>query len=247
MGKYHIPDGNFFTGQSFMANELDLHGDELMVYAIIYGFSQDGTSKMIGGLSYLAAWLGKSKRSAQRAVDALVEKGLVIKHERLENKVRYCDYTVAPRHSVDAIGYGAGAMGGMAYTPQGYGADATKNITLDNKDIDNRDIYSSAFDEFWQAYPKHKDKAAAEKSFEKVMKSGVPLETLLTAIERQKKTEQWSRDGGQFIPYPSTWLNRKKWEDEVQDSEIGESGVPKWCITKDEPQYDPDTGELLPF
>ncbi len=40
------------------------------------------------------------------------------------------------------------------------------------------------------------------------------LETLLTAIRRQKCGSQWSRENGRYIPNPATWLNQGRWEDE---------------------------------
>ena len=55
----------------------------------------------------------------------------------------------------------------------------------------------------------------------------VPLEVLLTAIEKQKESAQWSKDNGQFIPHPTTWLNGKRWEDEVSvfgNGQMGASG-----------------------
>lgn len=67
------------------------------------------------------------------------------------------------------------------------------------------------FDSFWKAYPKKKNKLDAQKAFSKVK---VPIQTLLDAIERQKRSEQWKKEGGQFIPYPATWLNRGAWDDE---------------------------------
>ena len=41
------------------------------------------------------------------------------------------------------------------------------------------------------------------------------METLLSALEQHKKSPQWTKDGGQFIPYPATWLNGKRWKDQV--------------------------------
>lgn len=70
------------------------------------------------------------------------------------------------------------------------------------------------FDEFWAAYPKKKNKLDAQKTFAKIK---VPLQTLLDAIERQKQSEQWKKNSGQFIPYPATWLNRGAWEDETDN------------------------------
>lgn len=73
------------------------------------------------------------------------------------------------------------------------------------------------FEVFWQAYPKKVGKQAAQKSFAKAIKQ-TDLQTLLAAIERQKRGSQWSRDNGQYIPNPATWLNQGRWEDEEMES-----------------------------
>ena len=71
------------------------------------------------------------------------------------------------------------------------------------------------FDVFWAAYPKKKAKADAIKAFKKVQ---APLETILSALQTQKKSDDWIKDNGQFIPYPATWLNGRRWEDDVAPS-----------------------------
>ena len=68
------------------------------------------------------------------------------------------------------------------------------------------------FDCFWRAYPKKMGKAAAKRSFRQVR---IPLDRLLQALERQKRSPQWTRDQGRFIPNPATWLNQARWEDEL--------------------------------
>ena len=70
----------------------------------------------------------------------------------------------------------------------------------------------SAFDDFWAAYPKKTGKGEARKAFAKVK---VPVEKLIAAVENQKRSVQWQKDGGQYIPNPSTWLNQGRWEDEL--------------------------------
>lgn len=72
---------------------------------------------------------------------------------------------------------------------------------------------SQEFKAFWDAYPKHQNKQAARTAFERV---DVPIQTLLDAIEEQKRSKQWLKDDGQFIPLPSTWLNGKRWEDSMK-------------------------------
>lgn len=74
-----------------------------------------------------------------------------------------------------------------------------------------REARGAGFEEFWKAYPRKEGKQKARQAFEKVT---VPLETLLQAVERQKTSAQWTKDGGQFIPHPATWLNGKRWEDQ---------------------------------
>ena len=66
------------------------------------------------------------------------------------------------------------------------------------------------FEAFWNAYPKQKAKTEAREAFAKV---DVPLQTLLDALEIQKKSHDWLKEGGQYIPYPAKWLNKRRWED----------------------------------
>lgn len=70
------------------------------------------------------------------------------------------------------------------------------------------------FEIFWNAYPTKVGKQPARKAFNKVK---VPVETLVAAIERQKCSSQWSKDGGQYIPNPATWLNQGRWTDELPE------------------------------
>ncbi len=71
------------------------------------------------------------------------------------------------------------------------------------------------FDIFWEAYPKKTDRPATEKQF---MKTDVPLETLLTALEAQKKSHQWRASNGIYVPNPATWLKNRRWEDQLPQS-----------------------------
>ena len=70
------------------------------------------------------------------------------------------------------------------------------------------------FEVFWEAYPKKKSKGDARKAFAAL--KNVNLALLLSALEEQKKSKDWLKEGGQFIPYPATWLRRCCWEDEQE-------------------------------
>ena len=87
-----------------------------------------------------------------------------------------------------------------------------------NKVIDknNTNELNEDFVIFWKAYPKHKGKPVAEKAFARAIKK-VELDTMLEAIRKQKQSGQWRKDNGQYIPYPATWLNQERWNDEPDD------------------------------
>ena len=75
------------------------------------------------------------------------------------------------------------------------------------------------FDSFWSAYPRKQAKPPAVKAFAKLSPDDAMLTTMLSALARQAASEQWRKDGGQFIPYPATWLNARRWEDEIVDDD----------------------------
>jgi len=72
----------------------------------------------------------------------------------------------------------------------------------------------SKFDEFWKAYPRKVAKPAALKAFNKISPSDALFAEMLAALEWQRLQDQWQKDGGAFIPHPSTWLNGERWRDE---------------------------------
>lgn len=70
------------------------------------------------------------------------------------------------------------------------------------------------FLEFWKAYPKKKKKGDALKAWAKLKARRETLTLILGALTWQTKTLDWTKDGGQFIPYPATYLNSQSWLDE---------------------------------
>jgi len=72
----------------------------------------------------------------------------------------------------------------------------------------------SDFDTFWAAYPRKIAKAEARKAWAQTEQIRPPLEKLLAAILSASKSEQWTKQGGSFIPHASTWLRGERWEDE---------------------------------
>lgn len=83
--------------------------------------------------------------------------------------------------------------------------------------IEKNTSYSEAFVEFWKAYPKKTGKDAAYKSWKA---KNPPIYKCLLAISWQVNSDQWKKEGGQYIPMPSTWLNQARWEDVSPEHDI---------------------------
>lgn len=71
----------------------------------------------------------------------------------------------------------------------------------------------SDFESFWKSYPKKVGKKEALKAWEKAKDKPI-ISDLIHAIDNAKHSPQWTKENGQFIPNPSTWLNQGRWADE---------------------------------
>ena len=83
---------NFITIQGRMVNDLKLKGNELLVYSIIYGFSQDGNNWFNWSLQYLSEWTNSTKQGVLKNLQSLVIKWFIEKKEIINNWVKFCEY-----------------------------------------------------------------------------------------------------------------------------------------------------------
>lgn len=88
-------------------------------------------------------------------------------------------------------------------------------------------VKGNSFDRFWQAYPKKKSKGDAEKWWFKHKPNEHLQDRILSALEKAKTSAEWTKNGGEFIPYPASWLNAKGWEDDY-DTRHGESSYERF-------------------
>lgn len=76
------------------------------------------------------------------------------------------------------------------------------------------DNWEKQFEKFYSQYPKKTKKQNVRKWFEKNRPDDELFLTMLKSLDLFKKSNEWTKNKGQFIPYPSTWLNQRRWEDE---------------------------------
>ena len=83
---------NYVVIQGWMCNELNLKGNELLVFALIYGFCQDGTTHFTGSRSYIADTFNITLPTVDKALDSLKDKLLI---EVYKGKDNHCTYKVS--------------------------------------------------------------------------------------------------------------------------------------------------------
>ena len=88
----NLKDENYINIQGWMVNTLNLKGNELIIYAIIYGFSQAENQTYSGGLQYLADWTGSTKQGVIKNLKSLIDKKYIVKNETMLNNVKFCEY-----------------------------------------------------------------------------------------------------------------------------------------------------------
>ncbi len=100
----NIKPDNYICIQGWMITELGLKNSELMIYALIYGFSQDGHGRFRGKLAYLMEWTQASKQTVFNAINSLIGRGLIVKEEIPQlNGQRGVEYYATPLDTADEL------------------------------------------------------------------------------------------------------------------------------------------------
>lgn len=90
-----IKDDNYIVIQGFMLNKLKLKGNELLIYACIYGFTQVEGQWFSGSIDYLTEWTGASRQTVISTLQNLCDKKLIEKKEEIKNgSIKKCFYKI---------------------------------------------------------------------------------------------------------------------------------------------------------
>lgn len=120
---------------------------------------------------------------------------------------------------------GIGAdIGDKSGVQSGDGASSSSSSSSKNKVKPLRDLAIAECDlrfaRWWAGYPKKDGKADARKAWAKLNPDESMTVRLAEAVASQCLSDRWTRDSGQYIPNPATWLNRRRWEDEGVSAEL---------------------------
>lgn len=123
-----INDSNYINIQYWMVSRLKLSGNELMIYAIVWGFSQDGKSCFEAGTKYLETFLGITRNTVKKALANLVDSGLIERKISERNGVSCDKYRV--------VGEGVKNWGGQKLTLSKNDPEGGQKLTGGGSKID---------------------------------------------------------------------------------------------------------------
>lgn len=127
---------NYITIQGWMVTELKLKGNELLIYALIFGFTQTTNQNFTGSLQYIADWTNSTKQGVLKCLKNLIDKGFIEKREIYKNKVKYCEYRTTKFNGVlnkVEQGMQQSLIGGIKQS-------LPNNISLNNNSNNTNDI-----------------------------------------------------------------------------------------------------------
>ena len=208
-----ISDGTYITIQGWMRTELKLSGNELIVYAIIYGFSQNKQGEFTGSAQYLADWVGCTRRTVMTILNKLVENNFISKTEIIlnnnEKRVSYQAERWCEKTSQGVKNFHRGCE------KISHNININNNTNNNNRDINNVHSCSESleetpeetaeefFERAWQYYPNKRGKGqVSEKSKERLMSHG--WDNVKRAIDRyleDLKKDEWrqAQNGSTFF------------------------------------------------
>lgn len=202
----------------WMREDLDLKGNELLVYALIHGFSQEAQGCFFGSLEYISRACGCSKPTAIDTLKKLRERGLIHKRELTENNVKMCQYSIVLGGSKETLPPVKNLDWGSKETLPG----GSKETLHNNKTIDNKSITkckgtrpplilpfsSDKFRETWEALCEEKNwKGKTQKALQLTLnKLGRYAEEF--AIELMEKTIE---NGWKGVVFADTDAKYQEW------------------------------------
>lgn len=197
---------NYYTVIPAMVRyDKNLKDKSKLLYGEIVALS-DKNGECWASNNYFAELYNISTETVSRLINSLIKNGYLESKIIYEQDTKKIDKRVLIPIDKNINTYCQNNQGGIDKKVKG------NNTRLIKENIKRK------FNIFWDLYPRKVSKGTAEKWFEKNNPSDELLNIMIEKIKLLKTTEQWKSDNGKYIPYPSTWLNAKGWEDEIKVS-----------------------------
>ena len=190
--------------------------------------------------------LGMNKETVANAINDLIESGHMRRIEKRSENGTFAgwDYEILSGRATVSGKSGRGDFTVSGFTGTGLAGTGksgrirrlyskkTKEITsLSQEDhaqtsgSSERESRSDRFDEFWDAYPRKVGKKKARAKFAAAVKAAGDAQRVIDGARRLAADP--NLPDKQFIPHPTTWLERGGWDDEPLPSRSPSRQVPQ--------------------
>lgn len=209
-------------------DELEITNSEYILADTIYHLSNNPNNKIPGwcyaSRQTLAKTVGITERAIRKMIANLESKNLIEKDEttkHLRTTEKWYQKAVLERNNSENRQDGtkfrppeqSSAETGTKFRPDAEQSSANNNSN--NKSNNHIIDRLTQFEQFWIAYPRKVAKQKAKEIFKRIDLNENTFNQIMAKLEEYKQSNQWQKDGGQFIPHPTTWLNQGRWEDEI--------------------------------
>ncbi len=190
---------NWIGGTSYLSFEQKGAYLELLLLQFNHGKFKESQVKQVLNISYSCVWPEIQHKFITDGTFFWNEKMETVKEERrlyVESRRNNRLGKVSPSHDEHE---------------KNISKTYVKRMEGESKDED----IVNGFNEFWKEYPKKKSKGTAEKWWLKHRPSHELFSKIIISLINLKKSNEWTKDNGKYIPHPASWLNAKGWEDEI--------------------------------
>lgn len=159
--------------------------------------------------SQLVEMTGIRKQHVSRTVKELIDRNIVTKsgYKKAFNK-NYTQWRELPRQvTVTSLGY--------KVTSTGYKSNLVRGTQKKKETNTKETIHKESFYKFWSVYPYKVNKQKALEAWLKLKPAPALVQGIISFVEKASQSVEWTKDGGKFRPYASTFLNNHRWEDEL--------------------------------
>lgn len=236
-----IRDSNYVVIQGWMITRLGLKGNALMIYAVIYGFTQNGEAEFVGSMKYLADWTNSTIESVRKCINSLINKGYIVKSSDGSGVNAYKAVLSAtyPHEDKTVDNFGSDAERPMQQSCIDHTTklhdpcnkvvspiqQSCINNYINNDNIDNKDTHTppcggesadDAFERLWALYPqaRRQGKQTAKRAYMAALKRGVPAERIEAGLRRYADYVTRTQVEDRYVMQAATFFRGARWDDE---------------------------------